>query len=105
MLKNLLVQPHVKVSMGPGVTPSSRVEIIKRLICKAGLLKEIVRIISLDLRGSTGRIYTRESGLDSSIDVVEGISLHARLMFCRKRSSFLYLKRELKLSAHAIMGF
>ena len=44
---------HKEVSSGFGVSSSSHMETVKRLVCKAGFSEEVADVISNDLRSST----------------------------------------------------
>ena len=83
MLWNLLVQPRVR---------EFHRELESLHLCAwklsddsssiAGFSKEIAKIIAINLR-SPQHVFSRKSGLDSSVGIMEGISLHSGPLFSR----------------------
>ena len=67
--------------MGSRVTSSKHVKVLQ-LICKAGLCKEIVKVIAAELR-NLQHVFIRKIGLDSYMDVVDGILLHEMPLYSR----------------------
>ena len=100
LLWNLLVKPHIrKFHRGPRDAATSCMEDLRQLFCNTGFLKEVAAVVASDLRVST-TCPISESGLDSSIGVLEGVSLHSRPL-SQVAEVFLYPQKKLKLSVPA----
>ena len=105
MLWTLLVQPHVrKFHWGLGVSSSSHVKTIKRLVRKAGFSKEFEYVVSNDFRKCTACLC--QGQWSRSLQWCQGQRVDPRKATILKTAEFfLYLHWELKLSVPAVIGY
>ena len=96
--------PHQEISQGPRDPPTSRMELIQRLIQKAGFSRQVTCVIAADLRRSTVSLYRSKwarflglcdrQGADPCKTTIPVIA-----------EFFLHLRQELGLSVTVVKGY